>query len=258
MRHSLEGGKRLRGTLVRRAAATFGLDPDTVMPTACAFEMLHAATLIHDDLPAIDNSDLRRGRPSCHVAYNDATALLAGDALIIAAFGALARQRDSASAEGVIRVIAEFAGLTGAAGLVAGEQADILGERLSPDLELVQYIHRNKTAKLICGACRAGAILADAPEHGLRIISEYGMALGLLFQISDDILDVVGDQAVMGKPTGGDEAAGKQTYPAAMGLEAARGEAQRLARESERIAERLPAQADFWRSLAQLVVNRDR
>ncbi|GAG54983.1 unnamed protein product, partial [marine sediment metagenome] len=161
MRHSLVGGKRLRGVIVRRAASTFGLDPDAVMPTACAFEMLHAATLVHDDLPTIDDSDLRRGRPSCHVAFDEPTALLAGDALIIAAFEALARQGLNGSGESALQVIAEFAESTGASGLIGGEQADILAEGLEPDEELVRYIHLNKTAKLICGACRAGALLAD-------------------------------------------------------------------------------------------------
>ena len=258
MRHSLEGGKRLRGVMVRRAASTFGLDPAAVMPAACAFEMLHAATLVHDDLPAIDDSDLRRGRPSCHVAFDEPTALLAGDALIIASFQALARQGLNGGGESALQVIADFAELTGASGLIGGEQADILAEQREPDEELVRYIHLNKTAKLICGACRAGALLADAPEAGLGAISDYGLALGLLFQITDDILDVVGDEAVIGKPTGADAEAGKQTYPASVGLEAARREAERLAHEAAEIAQRLPAEVEFWRSLAELVVNRQK
>ena len=258
MRHSLEGGKRLRGVIVGRAAATFGLAPPAVMPTACAFEMLHAATLVHDDLPAIDNSSLRRGRPSCHIAFDEPTALLAGDALIIAAFRALAEQGLQGRVRPALRVVAEFAELTGAAGLIGGEQADILGERLEPDLALVRYIHENKTAKLICGACRAGAILAGAPGPGLQAISDYGMKLGLLFQITDDLLDVVGDQEAMGKPTGADQAAGKQTYPAALGLEAARREAARLAQEAADLGAQLPAEVEFWTGLTQLVVNRDK
>ena len=258
MRHSLEGGKRLRGVIVRRSAATFGLDPQAVMPSACAFELLHAATLVHDDLPAIDDSDLRRGRPSCHVAFDEPTALLAGDALIIAAFAALARQGENTTAPPVLRVIGEFAELAGAAGLVGGEQADIIAENLEPNAELVEYIHLNKTAKLVCGACRAGAILAGAPDEGLEIITDYGMTLGLLFQVTDDILDVVGDEAVMGKPTGADEAAGKQTYPAALGMAAARQETERLAGEAADIARRLPTEIEFWQSLAELVVTRDK
>lgn len=258
MRHALEGGKRLRGVLVMRAAATFGLDPHIVLPSACAFEMLHAATLVHDDLPCIDDSDLRRGRASVHVAFDEHTALLAADALIIAAFEALAAQADSLDAARVVRVIREFAQFTGATGLIGGEQADIIGETLAPDLELLRFIHVNKTAKLICAACRTGAILAGAPEEGLAALSDYGMTLGLLFQVTDDILDVVGDAEVLGKPTGADVAAGKQTYPDAIGLEGARAEAQRLAEEAAAVAMRLPAQVEFWRSLAELVVIRER
>ena len=258
IRHSLEGGKRLRGVLVLRSAATFGLEPTTVLPSACAFEMLHAATLIHDDLPCIDDSDLRRGWPSCHVAFDEYTALLAGDALIIGAFEALAKQAESVEAARVVRVIREFAEFTGAAGLIGGEQADILGESMAPDADLLRFIHVNKTAKLICAACRTGAILAGAPADPLGAISDYGMALGMLFQVTDDILDVVGDEATLGKPTGADAAAGKQTYPAAVGLEGARAEARRLAEDASQAAERLPAEVEFWRSLAALVVTRER
>jgi len=258
MRHSLEGGKRLRGVLVMRAAATFGLDPAIVLPSACAFEMLHAATLVHDDLPCIDDSDLRRGRPSAHMAFDEHTALLAGDALIIAAFEALAGQAESVDPPRVVRAVREFAQFTGAGGLIGGEQADIIGEDLAPDVELLHFIHVNKTAKLICAACRTGAILAGAPEQGLAAISEYGLALGLLFQVTDDILDVVSDAETLGKPTGADAAAGKQTYPDAIGLAGARAEARRLADEAAAAAARLPAAVEFWRSLAELVVTREK
>lgn len=256
--HSVQGGKRLRGVIVMRAAATFGLDSATVIPSACAFEMLHAATLVHDDLPCIDNSDLRRGRPSCHVAFDESTALLAGDALIIGAFEALARQADTIDAGRVMRVVNEFAQAVGALGLIGGEQADIIGETLPPDLELVRFIHINKTARLICAACRTGAILAGADEAQIDIISEYGMTLGLLFQVTDDILDVVGDETVLGKPTGADAAAGKQTYPAAVGLDGARRHAQHLAEQAITIAQYLPAEQEFWRSLPELVVTREK
>jgi len=256
--HAMLGGKRLRGVLVRRAAATFGLDAATVTPTACAFEMLHAATLVHDDLPSIDDSDLRRGRPSCHAAFGDATALLAGDALIIGAFAALAEQVATVEATRVVRVIGEFADFTGAAGLIGGEQADIVGEDLEPDADLLRYIHINKTAKLICAACRAGAILAGASEEELAVISEYGMSVGLLFQVTDDILDVVGDADVLGKPTGADDEAGKQTWPAIWGLAGAQDEARRLASDAADLAARLPAETEFWTTLPDLVVNRDK
>lgn len=256
--HAVQGGKRLRGVIVMRAASTFGLDPATVIPSACAFEMLHAATLVHDDLPCIDDSDLRRGRPSCHTAFGEHTALLAGDALIIAAFEALAAQAQTVDAARVVRVIGEFAHFTGAAGLIGGEQADIIGEELPPDLELVRFIHINKTARLICAACRTGAILAGADEEQIEAISDYGMTLGLLFQVTDDILDVVGDEEVLGKPTGADAAADKQSYPAAIGLDGAREHARELAAQAQEIAAGLPAEVEFWCALADLVVSREK
>ena len=164
--HSLAGGKRMRPLVVREAAATYGLAPEAVMATACAFELLHTATLIHDDLPAIDNADLRRGQAASHVAWGEASALLAGDALIIAAFAALARQGEhpETPAERVVRVVGEFAEATGAPGVIGGEAADIAGEKLPPDADLLAYIHRHKTAVLFYAAARAGAILAGAPE----------------------------------------------------------------------------------------------
>lgn len=258
MQHSLVGGKRLRGVLVMRSAAAFGLDPRRVIPAACAFEMLHAATLVHDDLPCIDDSDLRRGRPSCHMAFDEHTALLSADALIIAAFGQLATLGPAGGPERALRVIAEFAEYTGAAGLIGGEQADIIGEELLPDLELLRYIHENKTAKLICAACRAGAILAGASELEISTVSDYGMTLGLLFQVTDDILDVVGDEDILGKPTGADADAGKQTYPDVIGLEGAREEARKLAERAVQIAAELPGAVEFFQSMAELVVIRDR
>jgi len=258
MQHSMLGGKRLRGVLVMRSAAAFGLDSQRVMPAACAFEMLHAATLVHDDLPCIDDSDLRRGRPSCHAAFDEHTALLAGDALIIAAFGQLATLGGACDPARVLRVIEEFADFTGAAGLIGGEQADIIGEDLPPDVELLRYIHENKTAKLICAACRTGAILAGATEPQIAMISDYGMALGLLFQVTDDILDVVGDVDVIGKPTGADADADKQTYPGAVGLEGAREEARTLAARAVEIASELPGEVEFFQSIAELVVTREK
>ncbi|MBD3292337.1 MAG: hypothetical protein GF393_05400 [Armatimonadia bacterium] len=258
MAHSLLGGKRLRGVLVMRSAATFGLDPETVLPAACAFEMLHAATLIHDDLPCIDDSDLRRGRESCHIAFDEHTALLAADALIIAAFEQIASLRRTCDPARTLRVVEEFAQFTGASGLIGGEQADIISEDLPPDVDLLRYIHENKTAKLICASCRTGAILAGAEEAQIETISDYGMTLGLLFQVTDDILDVVGDEEVLGKPTGADADAGKQTYPDAIGLDGAREEARRLGDHAMQIARELPAEVGFWTSMAELVVSREK
>jgi len=258
MRYSLLGGKRIRPLIVLQAAETFGLSADAAMPAACGFELLHTATLIHDDLPAIDDSSLRRSHPSCHVAFGEATAILAGDALIIAAYDALAAQaRVEAIAPGaVLQVIAEFGTYTGAGGVIGGEFADIHGETVETDRELLEYIHLNKTAKLFEGAGRAGAILAEAGDESIAAIGSYCRSLGLLFQVTDDILDVISSAEVLGKPTGLDEQAGKQTYPALLGLDGARQYAQDLAEQAVEMVGKLPANQPLWWGLVKLVLDR--
>lgn len=254
--HSLVGGKRLRPMLVRLGAETFGSAPDLVTPTACAFELLHVATLIHDDLPALDNSQLRRGRPSCHAAFGEATALLAGDSLIVAAFAALADQakQPATPPDLVVPVLAEFAAAV--QDVIAGELADIEGERQPLDATLLEFIHSHKTASLITAAARAGAMLARAPDEGLATLTACSRALGLLFQLTDDLLDVLGDSARTGKPVGADAAAGKQTYPGVFGLEESRRRAEELAGQVRTAGQRLPACGDLWAALADLILAR--
>ena len=254
--YSLAGGKRLRPMLVRLGAETFGLDPDRVTPTACAFELLHVATLIHDDLPALDNSELRRGRPSCHAAFGQATALLAGDALIVAAFSALADQaQEPVTPPGVVMpVIADFAAAV--RDVIAGELADLEGEKQAPDAALLEFIHSHKTASLIVAAARAGALLAQASDEGLAALTNCSRPLGLLFQLTDDLLDVAGDTAQTGKPVGADAAAGKQTYPSVFGVEESRRQAKELAQQVRVAAELLPACGDVWAGLADLLLSR--
>lgn len=258
MRYSLQGGKRVRPLVVMQAAETFGLPAAAVIPTACAFELLHTATLIHDDLPALDDSPLRRGRPSCHTAFDEATAVLAGDALIIAAYGALARQAsvEGIRGEAVLGVISEFADYTGAAGLIGGEAADIYGESLDPDADLLQYIHLNKTAKLFVAAGRASAILAAATQEQIELVSNFAEKMGLLFQVTDDILDVSGEEDALGKPVGADQAAAKQTYPALLGIAEACQYAENLAAEAKQLAQQLPDNQQFWSDLIELIVTR--
>ncbi len=258
MRHSLTGGKRVRPLIVLQSAETFALPGEQVMPTACGFELLHTATLVHDDLPAIDDSSLRRSRPSCHSAFDEATAILAGDALIIAAYDALAAQAqiEAVTPGAVLQVIAEFGTYAGASGVIGGELADIHGETLETDRELLEYIHLNKTAKLFEGAGRAGAILAEAGDHSIEAIGSYCRSLGLLFQVTDDILDVTSSAETLGKPTGLDERAGKQTYPALVGVDGAREHARDLAEQLVELADRLPANHSFWRGLVRLVLDR--
>ncbi len=256
VRHSLVGGKRVRPYVVRLAAESFGLSPAAVTPTACAFELIHTATLIHDDLPAVDDADLRRGRPSCHVAFGEPTAILAGDALIVAAFDALASQAEEPAtpAERVALVIHEFASAVQA--VILGEHVDIIGEGLPPSADLLDFIHRHKTAALFVGAARAGALLAGASEEDLRTLSDYAQAVGLLFQVTDDLLDVEGSSEELGKPVGADLAAGKQTYPGVYGAEEAKRRAETLAQQAYNAAERLPARQELWKALVWLILER--
>jgi geranylgeranyl diphosphate synthase type II len=256
MRHAVAGGKRIRPFLTLQAAA-YGLPGERVLPTACGVEMLHCATLVHDDLPCVDDSDLRHGRPTCHLAFDEPTALLAGDALIIGAFECLARQAEEPgiAPDRIVQCVRELAEYTGARGLVVGEALDVETERrpfTEPELE---FIHLNKTAKLIICAARAGAILAGAPAAGLQRLTDYAEALGLLFQITDDLLDAAGDMAETGKPVGADAAAGKATYPGLLGLEAARQRADEVAVRARAAAEALPHR-EVWESLVEYIVTR--
>jgi geranylgeranyl diphosphate synthase type II len=256
VRHSLGGGKFVRPMLVRMAAEAFGLPADDVTPTACAFELLHSATLVHDDLPAIDDAALRRGRPSAHVAFDEPTAILAGDSLIVAAFAALADQARVPSTPPalVAPVLAEFADAVQA--VIAGELVDLLSEQATPDPDLLVFIHTHKTASLIRTAVRAGALLADAPADALPSVTAYGEALGLLFQITDDLLDVTGDAAALGKPAGADADAGKLTYPAVFGHDGAVARAHELSGKARAAAADLPAAPDLWLALVDMVLTR--
>jgi len=220
MRYSLEaGGKRLRPILVLWSCEALGGHRSDAWPAALAVEFVHTFSLIHDDLPAIDNDDLRRGRPTSHVRFGEAMAILAGDALLAHAFtllGASPLPPDRIAAS-----IAELAQATGPAGLIGGEVADIEGERQPADADRVRRIHDAKTARLIQAACRLGAIAASASPDACDTLFRFGRHLGLAFQATDDLLDVQGSGSEIGKRTGKDTAAGKQTYPRAVGLEAA-------------------------------------
>ena len=256
VRHSLGGGKFVRPMLVRMAAETFGLPPDAVTPAACAFELLHSATLIHDDLPAIDDADLRRGRPSAHVAFDEPTAILAGDALIVASFAAMADQArvPVTPPTRVMPVLAEFA--EAVQSVIAGELVDILSEKAAPDPDLLVFIHTHKTASLIRSAVRVGAMLAGAPADALAAATAYGESVGLLFQVTDDLLDVTGDEEALGKPAGLDAAAGKLTYPGVFGYDGAVARANELAEAARSAVTRLPSPSDLWLSLIDLILTR--
>ena len=223
MRHgSLAGGKRLRPLLVRQAAAIFSVPPDQALTAGLALEMVHCYSLVHDDLPAMDDDDLRRGRPTVHKEYDDATAILAGDALLTHAFGLLANPACHADPAVRIALVSELAGGSGAGGMVGGQMRDIEGEAggLSPDE--ISTMQAMKTGALIRASVRIGAILGGADARALSVLTAYAEAAGRAFQLADDILDVTATSEAMGKATGKDAAHGKQTLVAQLGLDGAR------------------------------------
>ena len=254
MRYSvLGGGKRLRPTLVLMACETCGGDPREAIIPACAVELAHSYSLIHDDLPAMDDDDFRRGRPSCHRAFDEATAILAGDALLTLAFELLTGLQPAERAVALSRELAEA---VGPRGMLAGQMADIALEGTEPTPEAVLFIHSRKTAALIAACARMGAIAADAPDKLVERLGRYGEAIGLAFQITDDALDLESTRAELGKTAGKDAAAGKVTYPAVFGLEASRERAAELIARAIEELEPLGPPADLLRHLARYVVTR--
>jgi geranylgeranyl diphosphate synthase, type II len=231
MRYSvMAGGKRLRPILVIAGAEAVGGAAETVMPAACALELIHTYSLIHDDLPAMDDDDYRRGRLTNHKVFGEAVAILAGDALLTDAFRLIAENaaRMAKDAALVRDVIVEVVDAASTRGMVGGQVVDIESEGKTVTPETLEYIHLHKTAALIRASLRVGAMLAGGGADQLAIIGEAGRSLGLAFQIVDDILDVEGTLAELGKSAGSDERKGKATYPAVHGIEASREEARRL------------------------------
>jgi geranylgeranyl diphosphate synthase, type II len=261
MRHSLlAGGKRLRPILVLAGAEACGGSRAAVMPAACALECLHTYSLVHDDLPAMDDDDLRRGQPTCHKAFGEAAAILAGDALLTLAFELMARVSAPRGPRGVRRVVESveiLAQAAGGEGMVGGQMADLDAEGRAIPLPWLQYIHTHKTGKLIQASVLIGAVLAGATTARRRALAEYGETLGLAFQIADDVLDVVGEAGRLGKTPGGDEAAGKATYPAFFGVEESRRQARELADRGCRALKPLGAAARPLAALARFIVDRE-
>jgi geranylgeranyl diphosphate synthase type II len=225
IRHSVfAGGKRLRPILCLAAAEVLGASSDDVLEPACGLEMIHTYSLIHDDLPALDNDDLRRGVPTCHVVFGEATAILAGDALLTHGLGVFAEYpKGERHAAAKIRVLERVVEAIGTRGMIGGQMADIEAEQETrPTAELLTRIHENKTGRLIRASLLAGAILAGADEGTLSTIDRYGTRIGLAFQIKDDLLDVESDAATLGKASNKDAAAGKATFPVVWGIERSR------------------------------------
>lgn len=232
MRHSLmAGGKRLRPILCLAGTEAVGGNADVTLDTACALEMIHTYSLIHDDLPAMDNDELRRGLPTCHVAFDEATAILAGDALLTLAFEILSDFKESESKTflqkrfSVIRLISEAAGYNG---MIAGQMKDITSEGKKIELDALKKLHALKTGALIEASLVSGAILGNGGSQEIAALSSYGKHIGLAFQVADDILNIEGDPALMGKAVGTDQALEKSTYPSHLGLEQSKAYAENL------------------------------
>ena len=221
----LAGGKRIRPALAIAASEAVGGEQEAAVAAACAIELIHTYSLIHDDLPAMDDDDLRRGKPTNHKVFGEAMAILAGDALLTHAFYVLAdipRRFPQVSSSAALQIVGELARYAGAPGMVGGQAADILGEQGITTLEELEYIHLHKTSDLIVSSLRAGGIVAGADEAQLAALTSFGRCVGLAFQIQDDILDVTGDTAKLGKSTNSDTAQHKVTYPYLIGLEESR------------------------------------
>jgi geranylgeranyl diphosphate synthase type II len=233
MRYSLfAGGKRIRPILVLAAAEASGGTVEDALDPACAVELVHTYSLIHDDLPAMDDDDFRRGRPTCHKAYDEGTAILAGDALLAMAFEVLVRQGEDRRGKRVL-MVRELAGASGWKGMVGGQQVDMDSEGTDPELPVLEYIHTHKTGALIRCSVILGGLSAGADERFIGSLGRYGEKLGLAFQVVDDILDVTATTGEMGKDQGSDAARGKMTYPALFGVSEGRRRAMELIEEAK-------------------------
>jgi len=257
MRHSIfAGGKRLRPILTLAAAEACGGSTDAALNNACAVECLHTYSLIHDDLPCMDNDDMRRGVPTCHIAFDYPTALLAGDALQALAFELVA-QTAPTSRHSAAQMVRELARTAGSLHLVGGQVADLEGEKKKLPLEDLRFVHEGKTAALLTCSIKLGAMSANATPEQMQALHDFGMATGLAFQIIDDILDVTQTSEKLGKSAGKDLASEKSTYPALLGLEASRTEAHRLTTAAHDALAIFGEHGSRLRQLADYLLERD-
>jgi geranylgeranyl diphosphate synthase type II len=259
MRHSLlAGGKRLRPVLCLAAAEAVGGSGETVLPAACAIELIHTYSLIHDDLPAMDNDDLRRGRPTCHKAFDEATAILAGDALLTMAFEVLATAPFTRDAALRCEIIATLARAAGSAGMIEGQMCDMAAERLTLSLPELRRLHALKTGAMIEAAVEIGARMGGCDAPARDALRRYAQALGVAFQVTDDILNVTGDPRQLGKATGTDQHRRKSTFPALLGLEPSRAHAAELIAEALQALRTFDMRAEPLRAIARYVLHRRR
>lgn len=261
MQYSLmAGGKRIRPVLCLAACEAVGGAPQQALTAACALEMIHTYSLIHDDLPAMDDDELRRGKPTCHIAFDEATAILAGDALLTLAFEVLSAVHltdghHAARCLKVIHIISEAAGYQG---MIQGQMLDIASEGRKLSAEELETMHRLKTGALIETSIACGALLGGADQQQKELLGAYGSKIGLAFQVADDILNVEGNPQLMGKATGTDQLREKTTYPSMLGIEAARNFSKKLVREALQALETFGKQADPLRAIATYIIERKR
>ncbi len=251
----LAPGKRLRPYLLTRCCELAGGDLNRAWPVAAAVECVHAFSLIHDDLPAMDDDDLRRGQPTCHKKFTEATAILAGDALVMLAFELLARHVEDSALAG--QLVLELASGAGWAGMTGGQAADLQGAKRPPSMERVEYIHAHKTARLFEASCRLGVIVAEGDPDTLEALGTYGQMVGRAFQIADDLLDVTASAETLGKGVGKDVQAGKQTYPQCVGIRESRAAAESAIEAALRAIDTLGSEVDELRALARYAADRN-
>lgn len=257
MRHGvLSGGKRLRPFMVMQSAKLFNVDPARARRVAAAVEFLHCYSLIHDDLPAMDNADLRRGVPTVHIRYDEATAILAGDALLTLAFEVLADRDTHPDPYVRVELVRKLAEASGPQGMVGGQMLDLIGEEQEFDLGTISRMQRMKTGKLMAFACECGAILGKADDAHKKALNNYAYDLGLAFQVTDDILDVEEPAGITGKPANQDEKAGKSTFVSTMGKEQAKARAEMLIAQACRHLNVFESRADMLKELARYVLER--
>ena len=261
MKYSLmAGGKRIRPVLCLAAAEAVGGKPQAVLPAACALEMVHTYSLIHDDLPAMDNDDLRRGKPTCHVAFDEATAILAGDALLTLAFEVLSSVQFTGEhrASGWLKIIHIISTAAGYRGMIRGQMLDMAAEGQHLTIDELKSMHALKTGALIEASLLCGALLADARKRQVEILKTYARNIGLAFQVTDDILNVEGNPKIMGKAVGTDKLREKSTYPVILGLETSRQFAKNLVDEALQALTIFGKKADPLRALATYIIERKR
>lgn len=254
----LNGGKRLRPIMVLEGSRIAGGNPEDLLPVACAMEMIHSYSLVHDDLPAMDDDDLRRGKPTCHIVYGEATAILTGDALLTGAFQMMAGSMAMPGIDPLrlLQTIEEIAQAAGSGGMIGGQVLDLQAEHQNLDHRRLEQLHCLKTGALFKASLKAGAILGGMEAAGLALLEQYAYHFGLAFQITDDILDVTGDQLLIGKPVGSDEKNAKTTYTTLFGIKGAQEMARQCVASCQASLAGFGTEADFLRDLASYTLHR--